>query len=225
MSATPAPARDDVPSNLRIQFQQGDPEALGQIYDRYSRAVWAVAVRITRTEHLAQDAVHETFIRAWRAASSYDPSRPLVPWLLSIARFTALDVVRHESRPTRGGHDAEQDVLIESPGMDEAWLAWTVQEALRGLADHEREIIRLSFFEDLTHVQIAERLGLPVGTVKSRSHRAHRRLAEALAHLRDDRSEPDPTSARTMPGQVVEPNRGPQPSRYPERAHETKGSG
>jgi RNA polymerase sigma-70 factor, ECF subfamily len=164
------------------------------VYDRYARAVWAVAVRITRVDQLAQDAVQETFIRAWRAASSYDPTRPLGPWLQSIARFTALDVARHELRPTRGGHEAEQDAVVESPGIDQAWLAWTVQEALRELADHEREIVRLSFFEDLTHLQIAERLGLPVGTVKSRSHRAHRRLAEKLAHLRDDSAELDPLS-------------------------------
>jgi RNA polymerase sigma-70 factor, ECF subfamily len=179
---------------IRVRFRDGDPDALGEVYDRYSRAVWSVAVRVTRTDQLAQDAVQETFIRAWRAASSYDPARPLGPWLLSIARFTALDVVRHEHRPTRGGHEAEQDAVIESPGMDEAWLAWTVQEALRSLAEHEREIVRLSFFEDLTHVQIAERLGLPVGTVKSRSHRAHRRLAEVLSHLREGSGELTPAS-------------------------------
>jgi len=218
VAATNSPSRDDLPTTIRLLFQQGDPDALGQVYDRYSRAVWAVVIRITRAEHLAQEAVQETFIRAWRAAPSYDPARPLVPWLLSIARFTALDVVRHEARPTRGGHDVEEDAVVESPGMDEAWLAWTIQEALRGLADHEREIIRLSFFEDLTHLQIAERLQLPVGTVKSRSHRAHRRLAEKLAHLRSETGEPDSTAP------TGEPNRGPQPNTYQQRTHERKES-
>jgi RNA polymerase sigma-70 factor (ECF subfamily) len=161
-------------------------DALGEVYDRYTRAVWAVAMGITRADHLAQEAAQETFIRAWHAAPTYDPTRDLGPWLLTIARYTALDLLRRELRPTRGGHEAEQDGVVESPGIDRAWLAWAVQEALRKLGPDEREIVRLSFYEDLSHAQIAERLGIPVGTVKSRSHRAHRRLAELLAHLREE---------------------------------------
>lgn len=207
VAETQSPPRDDLPLVLRVRFRDGDPDALGQVYDRYSRAVWAVAVRITRVDQLAQDAVQETFIRAWRAAASYDPTRPLGPWLQSIARFTALDVARHELRPTRGGHEVEQDAVVESPGIDQAWLAWTVQEALRELADHEREIVRLSFFEDLTHLQIAERLGLPVGTVKSRSHRAHRRLAEKLAHLRDDERDPLAEARQAVSGRMPDRQR------------------
>jgi RNA polymerase sigma-70 factor (ECF subfamily) len=186
VAVTPSVSRGDVPAATRARFRGGDPDALGVVYDRYARAVWAVAMRVTHADHLAQEAVQETFIRAWNAAPSYDPDRPLGPWLLSIARFTALDLVRAESRPTRGGHDVEQDAVVEQPGIERAWLAWAVQEALARLAEHEREIVRMSFYEDLTHAQIARRLGLPVGTVKSRSHRAHRRLAEALAHLRED---------------------------------------
>ncbi|GAA4732139.1 RNA polymerase sigma factor [Phytohabitans rumicis] len=180
---------DDVAAATRVRFRDGDPEALGEVYDRYGRAVWAVAMTVTRADHLAQEAAQETFIRAWKAASTYDPERDLGPWLLSIARFTALDLLRRELRPTRGGHEAEQDAVVESPGIDRAWLAWAVQEALGRLSPDEREIIRLSFYEDLTHTQIAERLDLPLGTVKSRSHRVYRRLAELLAHVRDN---PDP---------------------------------
>jgi RNA polymerase sigma-70 factor (ECF subfamily) len=216
VAASQSPPRDDVSLVIRVRFRDGDPDALGLVYDRYSRAVWAVAVRVTGIDALAQDAVQETFIRAWRAASSYDPARPLGPWLLRIARFTALDLVRHEQRPTRGGHESEQDSVIESPGMDEAWLAWTIQEALRTLADHEREIVRLSFFEDLTQMQIAERLDLPLGTVKSRSHRAHRHLAEVLAHLRDEPAELDPGSENLSGAGSRMPNR--------ERAGERKES-
>ena len=111
---------------------------------------------------------------------------------MTIARHAALDLVRREFRPTRGGHEAEQDAVVEDPGIDQAWTAWQVQEALRRLGDDERMIVQLSFFEDLTQTQIAERLGLPLGTVKSRSHRAHRRLAQMLTHLRDEA--PDPTA-------------------------------
>jgi RNA polymerase sigma-70 factor (ECF subfamily) len=175
----------DLPRATLERFRDGSVDALGEVYDRYARPVWSVAMTVTRADHLAQEAVQETFIRAWNSASSYDPERDLGSWLLTIARYTALDLLRRELRPTRGGHEAEQDAVVEPPDLDRAWISWAVQEALGRLSDHEREIIRLSFYEDLTHGQIAERLGLPVGTVKSRSHRAHRRLAELLAHLRD----------------------------------------
>jgi RNA polymerase sigma-70 factor (ECF subfamily) len=105
---------------------------------------------------------------------------------MTIARRAALDLLRREFRPTRGGHAVEQDGVVEDPGIERAWNAWQVQEALGKLGEDERLIVRLSFFEDLTHTQIADRLGLPLGTVKSRSYRAHRRLAELLEHLRDD---------------------------------------
>jgi RNA polymerase sigma-70 factor (ECF subfamily) len=178
-------AREDVPAAVRERFRSGDADALGVVYDRYGRSVWAVALQVTRAEHLAQEATQETFIRAWRAANTYDPERALGPWLLSIARYTALDVLRRELRPTRGGHEAEQDAVVEGPRFDRVWLSWTVQEALRRLSDDERQIIRLTFYDDLTHTQIAERLNLPIGTVKSRSHRVYRRLAQLLAHVQD----------------------------------------
>jgi RNA polymerase sigma-70 factor (ECF subfamily) len=201
---TAPPRRSQLPTTTLVAFRDGEVDALSEVYDRYARPVWAVAIGVTRTDQLAQEAVQETFIRAWQAASSYDPERDIGPWLLTIARYTALDVMRRELRPTRGGHEAEQDAVIESPGIDQAWTAWAVQEALGSLGADEREIVRLSFFEDLTHVQISERLRLPLGTVKSRSHRAHKRLAELLAHLRDN---PDSDSG--------EPGRPPGP--YSER--------
>jgi RNA polymerase sigma-70 factor, ECF subfamily len=191
----PAATRDILPVATRVRFRDGDTDALAEVYDRYARAVWSVTMTVTRADHLAQEATQEAFIRAWKAAGSYDPERDLGPWLLTIARYTALDLLRRELRSTRGGHEAEQEGVAEAPAMDRIWLSWAVQEALRQLAEHEREIVRLSFYEDLTHAQIAERLSLPLGTVKSRSHRAHRRLAELLAHLRDD-PQPAPVTAR-----------------------------
>jgi RNA polymerase sigma-70 factor, ECF subfamily len=195
-----APTRETLPVEMRVRFRDGDTDALAVVYDRYSRAVWAVAMTVTRADHLAQEATQEAFIRAWNAARTYDPERDLGPWLLTIARYTAIDLLRRELRSTRGGHEAEQEGVVEAPAMDRIWLSWAVQEALRQLAEHEREVVRLSFYEDLSHVQIAERLSLPLGTVKSRSHRAHRRLAELLAYLRDEPGNPGATGDRKRDG-------------------------
>jgi RNA polymerase sigma-70 factor (ECF subfamily) len=182
--------RSELPAATLKRFRERDSTALAEVYDRYHRATWSVAMSITRADHLAQEAVQDTFVRAWQAAGQYDPSRDLGPWLMTIARHATLDLVRREMRPTRGGHEAEQDAVVEDPGIDPVWTAWQVQEALRRLTDDEALIIRLAFFEDLTQTQIATRLDVPVGTVKSRSHRAHRRLAELLAHLREEPAAP-----------------------------------
>jgi RNA polymerase sigma-70 factor (ECF subfamily) len=181
----PAPSRHGAGIDPAVvaRFRAGDVEALGQVYDRYARAVWSVALTVLRDPGLAEDASQETFLRAWRAAADVDPARPLAPWLLTIARRTAIDVLRRETRPTQGGHDAEQDVVVQLPGIEHAWEAWEIRLALDELPADERAVVRLSHFEQLTHGEIAERLGVPVGTVKSRSHRAHRRLAGRLAHL------------------------------------------
>ncbi|HST86418.1 MAG TPA: sigma-70 family RNA polymerase sigma factor [Kineosporiaceae bacterium] len=203
--------QDELPDDVRAKFRAQDVDALAAVYDRYRRPVWSVTLRATGVDHLAQEALQDTFIRAWQAAGSYDLSRPLGPWLMTIARRTSLDLLRREFRPTRGGHAPEQDAVVEAPGIDEAWLTWEVQEALAQLSEEEREIIRLSFFEDLTQTQVAERLGIPLGTVKSRSHRAHRRLAELLAHVRDDQQPqmnqegpPRRTASGTDAGRVAE---------------------
>ncbi|WP_158221180.1 RNA polymerase sigma factor [Kineosporia sp. R_H_3] len=164
-------------------FRAGDGDALAAVYDRYSRAVWSVAMTVLRDRALAEDATQETFLRAWRAAATFEPGRPLAPWLLTVARRTAVDVHRREARPTQGGHAAEQDVVVQLPGLEHVWEAWEVRLALDALPDDERAIIRMSHFEEMTHREIAEALDVPVGTVKSRSHRGHRRLAASLAHL------------------------------------------
>ncbi|MCI0686954.1 MAG: sigma-70 family RNA polymerase sigma factor [Sporichthyaceae bacterium] len=140
---------------------------------------------VLRDRQLAEDATQETFMRAWRAAASFDPARALAPWLLTIARRTAVDLHRRESRTTQGGHEAERDVVVRLPGIEQAWEAWEVRLALDELPEEERTIIQLSHFEEMTHPEIADALGVPVGTVKSRSYRAHRRLASLLAHVVD----------------------------------------
>jgi RNA polymerase sigma-70 factor (ECF subfamily) len=176
----------DAEARVREAFRAGDLDALAAVYDRFQRAVWSVAMTVLRDRGLAEDATQETFLRAWRAAATYDPDRELSPWLMTIARRTAVDVLRREARPTQGGHQAEQDAVVHLPDIERAWEAWEVRSALDELPEEERAVMRMSHYQGFTHREIADQLGVPVGTVKSRSHRAHRRLTESLAHLVDE---------------------------------------
>ncbi len=174
---------DDQQRLLVERFRRGDPDALGRIFDQYAGAVYSVVLSALGEPSLADDAVQETFVRAWRAADRFDATKPMSPWLFTIARRTAIDVHRRETRPTRGGHVAEQDVAVNLPGIEVSWQKWEIQRALAALEPDERELVKLSHFHGFTHSQIASRFGVPVGTIKSRSHRAHRRLAARLRHL------------------------------------------
>ena len=108
------------------------------------------------------------------------------PWLFTIARRTAIDVHRRERRPTRGDHEAEADRPVDGPDLEQAWIRWEVRRGLDRLAPAERRILQLLYLEGLTQAETAERLGLPLGTVKSRSVRAKRSLAAVLHHLSPD---------------------------------------
>lgn len=162
------------------RFRAGDETALKAVYQRYGGAVFTAALSILRDPGLAADATQLTFIKVWKAASTYDPGRELAPWIYAIARRTAIDIYRRE-RPTVSLADVDR--VETGPSLEEVWEAFEVRIAVEQLNDDEREVIRLSHFEGLTHPEIADRLGIPVGTVKSRSHRAHKRLLEQLKHL------------------------------------------
>ena len=106
-------------------------------------------------------------LKAWRAAGTFDPSRDLAPWIYAIARRVAIDIHRREAgrRPT----ESADDVAVEPLSFSRTWEAWEVRSAVDQLPADEREVVRLSHMGGLTHREIAERLGVPLGTVKSRS--------------------------------------------------------
>lgn len=169
--------------DLIEQFKRGDPDAVREIYREHSGAVFTVARSIVRDRELAADVVQQTFVKAWRASRSFEGNRQLAPWLYSIARNTAIDLLRSETKPTRGGHAPETDVGVEPETFERTWERFEVRRAVDALPDGEREVIRLTHLEGHTHEAVAERLAIPLGTVKSRSGRAHKRLAAALIHL------------------------------------------
>lgn len=170
-------------SDLIERFRAGDPDAVRAIYREHAGAVHTVARSIVRDRELAADVVQQTFVKAWRAARTFEGNRQLAPWLYSIARHTAIDMARSESKPTRGGHAPETDVGVQPETFELTWEKFEVRRAIDALPDGEREVVRLSHLEGHTHEAIADQLQIPVGTVKSRSSRAHKRLAAALAHL------------------------------------------
>jgi RNA polymerase sigma-70 factor (ECF subfamily) len=165
-------------------FRSGDPDAVREVYRRYAGAVQTVArATIGADDELCADVVQQTFVKAWRAAANFDADRDLAPWLYAIARRTAVDALRAERRPTRGDHAPETDVAVTDRSFEQTWEAHQIREALDRLPPDEREVMRLSHFIGLSHSDIADRLGVPVGTIKSRTHRAHRRLASSLSSL------------------------------------------
>jgi RNA polymerase sigma-70 factor (ECF subfamily) len=174
---------------LRRRFRDGDPDAVRIVYREYGRLVYSVAYRVLEDKVLAEEATQQTFLKAWRAAASMDAERELEPWLATIAKRAAIDVYRAEaSRQAAPIDDAatSDPALVSSPEPVETLSdAWEVRRAVEELPRDEREIVRLQHFEGLTHTQIADRLSMAPGTVKSRSFRAHRRLAELLGHLQE----------------------------------------
>ncbi|HLU30113.1 MAG TPA: RNA polymerase sigma factor [Acidimicrobiia bacterium] len=164
------------------RFRAGDEAAVKAVYDRYGGAVYAVCVSVLGDRDLAADGTQQTFIKAWRAASTYDPERSFGPWIYAIARRTAIDIYRKERRSVASD---QVDVVAIPPGLETVWEVFEVRSAVDQLPDEERQVVKLSHFDGLTHVEIAGLLDVPVGTVKSRSHRAHKRLLALLRHLEE----------------------------------------
>ncbi|MFQ5966635.1 MAG: RNA polymerase sigma factor [Acidimicrobiia bacterium] len=170
---------------LARRFRAGDPDAVRELYAQYGRAIFALALRSLGDRSLAEEAVQQTFLQAWRAASRFDADRPLDPWLYAIARRVAVDVYRRERKHRADPMEDEPEIVALPTTFEHTWEVWEVRVALDRLPPDEREVVRATHYLGLTHAQAAEHLGIPVGTVKSRSHRAYQKLADLLAHTRE----------------------------------------
>lgn len=170
-------------NDLIAQFRVGDEAAVRAVHRRYGGAVRTIARSMMSEDDLIAEVVQQTFIKAWRSMDSFEDGRDFAPWLYTIARRTAIDVLRKEKRPTTGDHEPEVDVEGPSVSFEQTWEKLEVRRAIAELPEAERDVVRLSHLVGLTHPEIAEHLGVPVGTVKSRSGRANKRLYSALQHL------------------------------------------
>jgi RNA polymerase sigma-70 factor (ECF subfamily) len=160
---------------------RGAEDALAELYDRFGGVAYGVALRILRDQALAQDAVQDAFLAAWRTAAAFDPARGNAStWLLTLVHRRAVDLVRREERRRADVLD-ESAPVASGDSTDEAAEVRAqrraVQAALAQLPPDQREALELAYYGGLSQSQLAERLGIPLGTVKSR-------MFTALAALR-----------------------------------------
>lgn len=179
-------------TTLVVHVAGGDEDALGHLYDRFGQAVYSLCLRIVHDGATAEELTQEVFVRLWRSAASFEPSKGRVStWLLRIAHNLALNEVRRrQSRPVVAldvEWDVESATLADTSGEgDPALSAWmreravTVRQSLAQLPEPQRQAIELAFFGGLSQAEVAAALGDPLGTVKSRIRVGMQRLRELL---------------------------------------------
>jgi RNA polymerase sigma-70 factor (ECF subfamily) len=164
---------------------RSDESALAELYDRFGRVAYGVALRILRDERLAEDAVQEGFLAAWRNADRFVPERAKAStWLMTLVHRRAVDLVRREDRRRAEPLGERAELAPSGSAEEDAWLRFErerVQTALQQLPDQQREALELAYYGGFSQSELAERLGQPVGTIKSRMFTGLARLRELLA--------------------------------------------
>ena len=165
-----------------------DVSAFEQLYDRHSRAVYSLVLRILQQAGTAEEVVQDVFLQLWRNAERYDASRgPFIPWLLTLARNRALDTLRLKSERQRRREEQSEElppVVVPPPEfekqIDDKRRAEKVRTLMSFLNPQQRKAIELAYFEGLSHSEIAEAIKEPLGTVKSWIRNGLLRLKEGL---------------------------------------------
>jgi RNA polymerase sigma-70 factor (ECF subfamily) len=172
---------DATDGELIRRVGSGDRSAFDALYRRYARPVFGLALRRLGDRGRAEDAVQETFASVWRAAGSYRPERgPGAPWLYAVARNAIVDNGRARREPPV---EAPDEVAADDGPADRAesgWVAWRVHRALAELPENERQVIELAYWGGRSQSEIADLLGIPLGTVKTRTRSALARLSAVL---------------------------------------------
>lgn len=174
------PETEPSDSELIRRVSSGDHEAFEELYHRYARLVYGLALRRLRDRGQAEEAVQETFTAIWRSAKSYRPQRgPGAPWLYAVARNAIVDRIRGQARAAvRVPEDPAEPGPEERAEM--GWVAWRVHRALLELPETEQAVLELAYWGELSQTQIADFLGIPLGTVKTRTRNGLARLADLL---------------------------------------------
>jgi RNA polymerase sigma-70 factor (ECF subfamily) len=199
----------DDEAGLVLAIAAGDAAALDLLYRRYRPLAFAAAYALLQDPHAAEDAVHDAFLKAWRAAASFQPARgSLRAWLLTIVRNAAIDHLRTRRVVTRPDLTFEREEAQAGSDPDVASTveaatdATRLHAALRTLPPAQRHAVELAFFAGLTHGEIARQTGLPLGTVKGRVRLGLRRLRDHLQDL-DQAGAALSADSRTTRGSIV----------------------
>ena len=191
MVRKPSESQEEDRSLLR-RVVRGDQGAFSSLYDRYGASAFGLALKICNNRALAEDVVQEAFLSIWQRAGRFDPDRGSVAsYLFAAVHNKAVDAVRHEeSLRRREGGVAE--FAAESGGEEVVEAAWLgvrrkeVRSAVSRLSPIQREALELAYFEGLTYSEVAEKLGVPLGTAKTRLRDGMIRLRALLPHLEAD---------------------------------------
>jgi RNA polymerase sigma-70 factor, ECF subfamily len=156
-------------ATLVSAIRDGDEQAMAQLYDRYSSLVYSIALRVLGETEAAEDILQEIFLRLWRNPATFDSSRGSLPaWLAVITRNRAIDVLRKRHSKT----DLEDVKVSVEPdlasGVERSRILEKIRGALRSMSEPQRSALEMAFFEGLTHTEIAEKSGEPLGTIKTR---------------------------------------------------------
>jgi RNA polymerase sigma-70 factor (ECF subfamily) len=167
---------------LLQRIADGDSAAFDSLYRRFARPILGLALRLLRDRSRAEDAVQETFAAIWRSAASYRPERgPGAPWLYAVARNAIID----RARARRDATFADPpDEATSTPGpadrAESSYVSWRVHRAVQDLPQHEREVLELAYWGELSQREVSQFLGIPLGTVKTRTRSGLARLADLL---------------------------------------------
>jgi RNA polymerase sigma factor (sigma-70 family) len=187
-----AAAPDPSDEQLMRRIADGDTQAIGLLYDRYSRLVYSQARRICAEDGLAEDTAQEVFLALWRNPGRFDPNRGrFSSWLLTVVHHKAVDAVRRENTARRRMISTTDEYVEKSlpagPGADEAAMSSVmgscVQDALNHLPAEQRRAIALAYYGGYTQREVAAITSVPLGTVKSRMYNATQQLRRLLMPL------------------------------------------
>jgi len=174
-------AEETTDGELILRTSEGDRGAFEALYRRYARSVFGLALRRLGDRGRAEDAVQETFASVWRGARSYRPERgPGGPWIYAVARNAIVDRSRARNEPAVEAPEQEAHEPGPPDLAEASWTSWRIHRALEELSANERTVIELAYWSGLSQSEVSEYLGIPLGTVKTRTRAALARLADLL---------------------------------------------
>jgi len=171
-------------SDLMSRILKRDQSAFASLYDRYGGLVYSLARHVLQDNGMAEEVVQDVFLKVWQQAITWDEQRgKLISWLLTMTRYTAIDRLRKEQRrPLRASSSIENlyDLLPDTDNADEDLHldSTTLQNMMSMLPDEQREMLRLAFFQGMSHSEIADQTEIPLGTVKTRLRLGMQRLRQ-----------------------------------------------